>query len=40
MKSREVLKLLKITRMTLYNYVKTNKIRVKKQTNGTYDYNK
>lgn len=38
MKSKEVLKLLKISRVTLCNYVKSNKIRVKQKVNGFYDY--
>lgn len=38
MKSKEVLKLLKISRVTLCNYVKSNKIRVKEKVNGFYDY--
>lgn len=39
MKSKEVLKLLKITRTTLTKYVKTGKIRVKENPNGYYTYN-
>ena len=39
MKSKEVLKLLKISRVTLTRYVKSGKIRVKKLPNGYYDYN-
>ena len=39
MKSAEVLKLLKITRPTLTNYVKLGKIKVTKLGNGYYDYN-
>ena len=39
MKSKEVLKLLKITRPTLSRYVKTGKIRVKENVNSFYDYN-
>ena len=39
MKSNKVLKLLKITRPTLTNYVKTGKIKAVKQPNGFYDYN-
>ena len=39
MKSKEVLKLLNIHRMTLYNYVKSGVISVTKLDNGTYDYN-
>jgi len=38
MKSKEVLKLLKITRQTLTKYVKTGKISTKRNTNGFYDY--
>lgn len=38
MTSKEVLKLLKISRVTLCNYVKLNKIRVKEKVNGFYDY--
>ena len=39
MKSKEVLKLLKISRPTLTKYVKIGKIRVINQTNGFYNYN-
>lgn len=39
MKSKEVLKLLKITRQTLCRYVKNNTIRVELQVNGDYNYN-
>ena len=39
MKSKEVLKLLKISRQTLTKYVKENKIRTIKNVNGFYDYN-
>lgn len=38
MKSKEVLKILGITRVTLTSYVKSGKIKVTKQTNGYYDY--
>ncbi len=38
MKSKEVLKILRITRPTLTNYVKNGKIKVKKLPNGFYDY--
>ncbi len=40
MKSKEVLKLLKVTRPTLSKYVKTKIIKVKSLPNGTYDYDK
>ena len=40
MKSKEVLKLLKVSRQTLVKYVKNNLIRVKKLPNGYYDYDK
>ena len=39
MKSKDVLKILKISRVTLSKYVKENKIRVRKLPNGYYDYN-
>lgn len=39
MKSKDVLKLLKVTRPTLCKYVKEGKIRVKTNPNGQYDYN-
>lgn len=39
MKSKEVLKLLKITRPTLSKYVKTGKIKVIEGVNGFYNYN-
>ena len=39
MTSKEVLKLLRISRVTLCKYVKNNKIRVVKQPNGYYNYN-
>ena len=39
MKAREVFKILKISRVTLYKYVKEGKIRVKKLPNKTYNYN-
>ena len=38
MKSAEVLKLLKITRPTLTNYIKLGKIKVTKLGNGYYNY--
>ena len=38
MKSKEVLRLLNISRTTLYNYVKSEKIIVRKRDNGYYDY--
>lgn len=38
MKSKEVLNLLKITRVTLMNYIKTGKIKATKMENGLYDY--
>lgn len=38
MKAKQVLQLLKITRVTLCTYVKNNKIKVKKLGNGRYDY--
>lgn len=40
MKSKEVTRLLKISRMTLHNYVKNKKIRVITKDNGQYDYNR
>lgn len=40
MKAREVTKLLKISRMTLHNYVQQGKIKADKQPNGYYDYNR
>ncbi len=39
MKSKEVLKILKISRVTLWKYVKSGKIRVKQVPNGYYIYN-
>ena len=39
MKSKEVLQLLKISRVTLSKYVKSGKIRVEKLPNGYYSYN-
>lgn len=39
MKSKKVLKLLQITRQTLYNYAKNGKIRVTPLPNGCYEYN-
>ncbi|WP_143425626.1 IS607 family transposase [Helicobacter pylori] len=39
MKSKEVLKILKISRVTLWKYVKSGKIRVKQEPNGYYMYN-
>lgn len=38
MKAKEVLDLLKITRVTLSSYVKSGKINVKRLHNGYYDY--
>jgi len=38
MKSKEVLKILGITRTTLTSYVKTSKIKVIKKENGHYEY--
>lgn len=40
MKANEVIKLLKITRMTLHNYMVSGKIKATKLPNGYYDYNK
>ena len=40
MRSKEVLKILKITRPTLTSYVKNGKIRAVLQPNNFYDYNK
>ena len=40
MKCKEVLKLLKISRMTLHNYVVNGKIKTTKNVNGYYDYDK
>jgi putative resolvase len=40
MKSKEVLSLLKITRVTLWSYVKSGKISVIKLPNGYYDYDR
>ncbi|GAA7899979.1 IS607-like element ISSto13 family transposase [Helicobacter pylori] len=39
MKSKEVLKILKISHVTLWKYVKSGKIRVKQEPNGYYIYN-
>ena len=39
MKAKEVLKLLKISRQTLYNYVKKGLVEVTLLRNGDYDYN-
>jgi putative resolvase len=39
MKAKEVLKILKICRQTLTNYVKSGKIKVTRISNGYYDYN-
>ena len=39
MKSDEVLKLLKVSRVTLWKYVKNGKIRATRQPNGYYNYN-
>ena len=38
MKSKEALKILNVTRQTLYNYVKNGKIKVTKLGNGYYNY--
>ena len=38
MKAREVLKVLKICRQTLSNYVKSGKLKVTKLWNGYYEY--
>ncbi len=38
MKAKQVLKLLNIHRVTLYNYVKSGTVSVTKLDNGTYDY--
>ena len=38
MKANEVIKLLKITRQTLYNYTKNGTLKVIKKSNGRYDY--
>ncbi|EGK7546919.1 IS607 family transposase [Campylobacter jejuni] len=40
MKAKEVLKLLKISRVTLYRYVKSGKIRVTQMPNSSYLYNR
>ncbi|HEB9277880.1 TPA: IS607 family transposase [Campylobacter jejuni] len=40
MKAKEVLKLLKISRVTLYKYVKSGKIRVMQMPNSSYLYNR
>lgn len=40
MKAKEVLKLLKISRVTLYKYVKSGKIRVTQMPNSLYMYNR
>jgi len=40
MKAKEVMKLLKISRMTLHNYVVNGKIKTTKNVNGYYDYDK
>ena len=40
MKANEVLRLLQITRQTLHNYVKFNKIKYRVKTSGDYDYDK
>ncbi|GAA9463739.1 IS607 family transposase [Helicobacter pylori] len=39
MKSSKVLKILKISRVTLWKYVKSGKIRVEQEPNGYYKYN-
>lgn len=38
MKSKDVLKILKVTRPTLYAYVKSGKLKVTPLVNGTYEY--
>lgn len=38
MKSKDVLKILKISRITLMNYLKSGKIKATKLDNGYYDY--
>ena len=38
MKSKDVLNLLKVTRVTLMNYIKSGKIKATKMGNGLYDY--
>lgn len=38
MKASEVLRILKVSRVTLSNYVKTGRIKAIKKENGTYDY--
>lgn len=38
MKAKQVLKLLNIHRVTLYNYVKSGTVSVTKLDNDTYDY--
>ena len=38
MKAKDVMKLLQITRCTLFNYTKDGKIKVTKLDNGYYDY--
>ena len=38
MKAREVLKILNISRITLYTYTKEGKIKATKMNNGYYDY--
>ena len=38
MKAKEVLKLLKISRATLFNYTRDGKLKVTKLDNGYYDY--
>jgi predicted site-specific integrase-resolvase len=38
MKAKDVLNILKISRITLYNYTKEGKIKVSKLSNGYYDY--
>lgn len=40
MKPRDVMKMLDISRMTLHNYVKLGKIRVKEKENRRFDYNR
>ena len=38
MKAKDVLKILNISRITLYNYTKEGKIKANKMSNGCYDY--
>lgn len=39
MKSKDVLRLLQVSRVTLMNYVKSGKLKGTKLSNGQYDYN-